>query len=75
MPDGTTVFIDANIFLHTILGNTRESKPSAYFLSQVESGIVHGTTSVVVLNEVLHRLLIAYVVSECRISPESAVSY
>jgi len=75
MPGGTSVFIDANIFLHTILGNTRESKPSAHFLSQVESGTFHGTTSVIVLNEVLHRLLIAYVVSEFRINPESAVSY
>lgn len=75
LPDGTTLFIDANIFLHTILGNTRESKPSAHFLSQVERGIIHGTTSVIVLNEVLHRLLITYVVSECGIGPESAVGY
>jgi len=75
LPDGATVFIDANIFLHTILGTAKESEPSAYFLSQVDNGILNGTTSVIVLNEVLHRLLIASVVSGSGISPDSAVSF
>jgi predicted nucleic acid-binding protein len=75
LPDGTTAFIDANIFLHTILGNTRESEPCANFLSRVDNGILNGTTSVLVLNEVLHRLLIASVVSGSGVSPESAVSF
>lgn len=75
LPDGATVFIDANIFLHTILGNSRESEACAHFLSQVDSGILHGTTSVIVLNEVLHRLLIASVVSGSGVGPDSAVSF
>ena|SRR5208337_3069570 len=75
LPAGTPVFIDANIFLHTILGNTREFRPSAFFLSQIDGGFFRGTISVIVLNEVLHRLLIAYVVSESGVNPESAVSF
>jgi len=75
LQEGAQVFIDANIFLNVIFENPEFSGPSARFLENVHNGIFHGTTSVIVLNEVLHRLLIAVVVHDARISTQDAVAY
>ena len=75
LQEGAQVFIDANIFLNVIFENPEFSDPSARFLEDIHHGIFHGTTSVLVLNEVLHRLLIAVVVNEVRISSRDAVAY
>ena len=69
----TTVFIDANIFLNTIFNSGKESASCARFLEDADAGTFPTATSVIVLNEVLHRLLIASVVSSSGIAPESAV--
>jgi len=70
-----TIFIDANIFLHTILGTGKESASCTRFLEKADAGIFPSATSVIVLNEVLHRLLIASVVSSRGIGPDSAVHH
>ena len=75
LPEGKPVFIDANIFLNAILGNANESAPCVRFLEAVDKDTVHGATSIIVMNEVLHRLLIASVVSDYGINPESAVHF
>jgi len=75
LPEGKPVFIDANIFLNAILASANESAPCVRFLEDIDNGTIHGATSILVLNEVLHRLLIASVVSDCGISPESAVHF
>jgi hypothetical protein len=61
LPEGKPVFIDANIFLNAILGNANESAPCVRFLEAVDEDTIHGATSIIVMNEVLHRLLIASV--------------
>jgi len=68
-----TIFIDANIFLNTIFFSGKESAGCARFLEDADAGIFPAATSVIVLNEVLHRLIIASVVSSSGIAPESAV--
>lgn len=70
-----TIFIDANIFLHTILGPGKESASCARFLEEAEAETFPIATSVIVMNEVLHRLLIASVVSNRGIGADSAVHY
>ena len=75
-PDSdATIFIDANIFLHNILGTGKESASCARFLEDADTGVFPSATSVIVLNEVLHRLLIASVVSSRAIGADSAVHY
>ena len=69
------VFIDANIFLSIIFDDPENSGPSVSLLEQVHDGIIQGATSVLVLNEVLHRLLIAEAVQNSSLTPESAVLY
>lgn len=67
------VFIDANIFLHIVLGTGKEAAACTRFLEDADAGLFPSATSVIVLNEVLHRLLIASVVHGSGIAPESAV--
>jgi len=68
-----TIFIDANIFLNTILSNGKDAAACTRFLENADAGTIRTATSVIVLNEVLHRLIIASVVSSSGIAPESAV--
>jgi|GEM_PF-826621 len=68
-----TIFIDANIFLNTIFGSGKEAASCTRFLEEADAGIFPTATSVIVLNEVLHRLIIASVVSSSGVAPESAV--
>ncbi|MEN6610553.1 MAG: type II toxin-antitoxin system VapC family toxin [Methanoregulaceae archaeon] len=75
LEEGTTVFIDANIFLSIIFENSGRAESSVRFLESVHEGTIHGTTSVLVLNEVLHRLLIASVVNDAGIPLEEAVTF
>ncbi len=70
-----TIFIDANIFLNTVLGSGKQSASCTRFLEEADAGAFLSATSVIVLNEVLHRLLIASVVSSSGIAPESAVHH
>jgi predicted nucleic acid-binding protein len=68
-----TIFIDANIFLTTILGTGKQAAASASFLEDADSGTISTATSVIVLNEVLHRLIIGSVVNRRGVTPESAI--
>lgn len=55
LPSGSLVFIDANIFIYHFTGTS----PSCHkFLVRCSSGEVHGTTSLPVLLEVAHRLMV-----------------
>ncbi len=55
LPDGSPVFIDANIFIYHF---TAASPSCCQFLSRCASGVLHGITSLPVLLEVAHRLMI-----------------
>lgn len=48
-------------------------QPVPVFFKDAEAGVFPSANSVIVLNEVLHRLVIASVVSSSGIAPESAV--
>jgi predicted nucleic acid-binding protein len=51
---GSEIFIDANIFIYHFTGVSNECSE---FLSWCEQGDIHGITSVNVILEVLHRLM------------------
>jgi len=55
IPDGSFVFIDANIFIYHF---TATSLSCREFLTRCSSGILHGITSLPVLLEVAHRLMV-----------------
>jgi uncharacterized protein len=53
------------------LRSGKDAAASARFLEEADAGAFPTATSVIVLNEVLHRLIIASVVSRSGIAPES----
>ena len=59
LPLSSDVFIDANIFLYHIMRRPKFFQPCHDFFVAIESGAYNGFTSTLVLNEVLHKLILA----------------
>lgn len=72
---GTTIFIDANIFLYEILDHWKYAESCNSFLEHINMGKYHAVMSVLVCNEVFHRVMIAEVVERYEIEPKFAVNY
>lgn len=58
LSSGSKLFIDTNIFLYAIMEHPVYGKTSKNLLENIEIGIVQGYTSVIVMNELLHKLII-----------------
>ena len=67
LPPATSVFIDANIFHFTHF--TGASEECTRFLQRCEAGELTGVTSISVLLEVLHRLMMLEAVSSRAVRP------
>lgn len=67
---GSEVFIDANIFIYHFTGVSNES---SNLLSRCEQGDLTGMTSVNVLFEVLHRLMMVEAVKKKLVRPPNIV--
>src|SRR5215471_3348909 len=72
LPSGTRVFIDANIFVYHFTQAPLTSACTS-FLQRVEAGDLQGITSVVILAEVAHRLMILEAIRTLGLSPRTAV--
>jgi len=75
IPPGSRVFIDANIFLFPALNDPRFLTACRTFLQRVSRGEVRGFTSVFVLNEVLHKLMVAEVAKKYNLRYPQATHY
>lgn len=67
---GTAVFIDANIFIYHFTGTSEEC---TRFLARCETGEIVGVTSVSVLLEVLHRLMMLEAVRSGAVRPPNVL--
>lgn len=65
------IFIDANIFLYGALDYTKYRAACRAFLQNVESGTYFAATSALVLNEVVHKLILAETTKTYRLRSES----
>ncbi|MBI4615913.1 MAG: PIN domain-containing protein [Planctomycetes bacterium] len=63
---GTTVFVDSTIFVYHFTGASADCR---LFLARCESGDIKAVTSVVVLAEVAHRLMMAEALAGRHVSP------
>jgi predicted nucleic acid-binding protein len=72
VPSGTCVFIDANIFIYHFTDVPLTTACTA-FLRRVESGELHGVTSVVILAEVAHRLMMLEAIRTLGLTARTAV--
>ncbi len=75
IPDGASVFIDANIFIYHFSGPTNLSPACSDFLRRIEAGAIGGLTSTVVLIETLHRLMVLEAAGSFRLPPRDALRY
>ena len=72
LPSGVRVFIDANVFIYHFTQAPLTSACTS-FLQRVEAGDLYGITSVVILAEVAHRLMILEAIGSFGLSPRTAV--
>ncbi|HJX59765.1 MAG TPA: hypothetical protein VJ462_00620 [Thermodesulfobacteriota bacterium] len=58
LESGFSIFIDANIFIYHFSKESKFNPASSDFLERVESREVYGFTSIPVVQEVTHRMMI-----------------
>lgn len=75
LPDGSHILIDANIFVYHFTGTSRFSLDSTALLERVEQGLLEGVTTVTILAETLHRLMMIEAVAKLGISTKNIVRY
>ena len=76
LEDATSVFIDANIFIYHFSKGSRFNSSSSNFLERVESGAISGFTSVSIIQEVMHRMMIMEAAAVFpKITPKDLVKY
>jgi predicted nucleic acid-binding protein len=55
---GTSIFIDANIFIYHFSKESRFNRACSSFLEHIEAGSISGFTSISIVQEVTHRMMI-----------------
>lgn len=75
IPSGSTVFIDANIFIYHFSGPTPLTPSCTAFLERVASGEVSGVTSATVVLETLHRLMLLEAIAKFQLTPKTALRF
>lgn len=76
LEDAASVFIDANIFIYHFSKGSRFNSSSSNFLERVESGAISDFTSVSIIQEVIHRMMIMEAAAVFpKITPKDLVKY
>ena len=73
LPEGSQLFVDANIFIYHFAGPTPYTDSCSELLQYIEDRTLTGFTSALVLAETLHRLMILEATSSLQIDPKTAV--
>ena len=75
LPDNTMIFIDANIFLSEILEEKNVIDECIKFLDRTRNREITPCVSIIVLNEVFHRTLIADCIKTYNISSKNVLNF
>ena len=75
LPGGSTIFIDANIFIYHFSGPTPLTPSCTALLERIVNREIVGVTSTTVVLEVLHRLMILEAISKFHLVPRGAVQF
>ena len=75
VPLGLEIFLDTNIFLYSISGHPKYGDWCEELLDRVKAGDIKGGISVIVINELIHKLVIGEVAQKEGIRPSQAVQY
>ena len=74
-PDHSEVFIDANIFIYHFSGPTEYTDSCTQFLQRIEEARLSGLTSVLILAETLHRLMIIEAATTLHVEPKQVLRH
>jgi predicted nucleic acid-binding protein len=74
LPDGESIFLDANIFLYSAFDHPTFGGACRDFLARVDQEEVHGYCSTFVLNEVFHKLMMSEIVDKFGVQARAANS-
>ncbi|MDD4447450.1 MAG: PIN domain-containing protein [Methanothrix sp.] len=72
MPDGESIFLDANIFLYSAFDHPTFGRACRDFLNRVDQEEIHGYCSAFVLNEVFHKLMMSEIVNKFGVQAAAA---
>jgi predicted nucleic acid-binding protein len=67
----SNIFIDTNIFLYGAMDYSKYRAACRAFLQNIESGTYFAATSALVLNEIVHKLILAETTKTYRLRSES----
>ena len=73
LPVGNVVYVDSNIFIYDTTEHPKYSLPCSNFLDRVESGGITGITSILTVNETIHKLSIIELSSKMKERPVSII--
>jgi predicted nucleic acid-binding protein len=76
LEDGSSIFVDANIFVYHFTRESKANPASSDFLERIERGTIHGFTSVSIVQEVTRRMMIIEAVAVLPgVKPKDLVKY
>ncbi len=75
IPSATEIFIDANIFVYHFAGPTVLTPACSALLRRIEDGDLTGFTSLIVVAEALHRLMIIEATETFQVEARQSVRY
>jgi len=75
IPPGSRIFIDANIFLYRILEHWKYAEPVTELLKNINYVKYLGVTSLLVCNEIFHRVIIADLFEKYQIGAKHSIKY
>lgn len=75
LPADSEVFIDTNIFLYAISNHPRYGAACNEFLDRVKTGEITGRISVIVLNELLHKLMLGEIAEKENIKLSQVIRF
>jgi len=74
LTDGTIIYVDSNIFIYDATNHPKYATSCSIFLDRVESGKITGVTSVLSVNETVHKLSIIAISSKLKKKPASIIA-
>lgn len=72
--DGTIIYVDSNIFIYDATNHPIYSASCSIFFDRVEAGEITGVTSLLSVNETIHKLSIIELSSKLKKKPVSIIS-
>ncbi len=73
LPDGTVVYVDSNIFIYDATNHPKYAASCSVLLDRIESGEISGVTSVLSINETVHKLSIIELSTKLNKKPVSII--